>query len=338
MKRNTLKNIAAFTLIEILIGVVISSIMMAAMYTTYSVVNNSYGQVADKAKISRSGRDIVEMLMRDIRMAGFKYILGTNTFTVGTETHSYPTRTYLEFKSGRNDLGSLFSKSDSHDPIIIVKSELGYTRAEIGAAISPPAKHDSEDLCCDKIHIVYDDFNQNDTTQPYKRYKTTYYAEPTCTKLEEVTPADPADATATATTPQCLDGTYSIYKAFESWIQVLGVDTGEWSSDCNECYVKQKVRDHVVDMEFIPFDIEGRKINPLEATSENPLEANRQKIYDIRVVDVRLTFRSKKEFFRTDKPRPVKGISNRIDTRIADKYLRDSVFVTIHTRNIGDGI
>ena len=319
MKRNTLKNIAAFTLIEILIGVVISSIMMAAMYTSYSVVNNSYGQVVDKAKISRSGRDIVEMLMRDIRMAGFKYILGTNTFTVGTETHSYPTRTYLEFKSGRDELneGILFSKSDSHDPIIIVKSELGYTGAEIGAAISSPAKHDSEDLCCDKIHIVYDDFNQNDTTQPYKRYKTTYYA---------LAITDGGDAR------------YAVYKTFESWIQVLGDATGEWRSDCNECYVEQKVRDHVVDMEFIPFDIEGRKINPLEATSENPLEANRQKIYDIRVVDVRLTFRSKKEFFRTDKPRPVKGISNRIDTRIPDKYLRDSVVVTIHTRNIGSGI
>ena len=317
MKRNTLKNIAAFTLIEILIGVVISSIMMAAMYTTYSVVNNSYGQVVDKAKISRSGRDIVEMLMRDIRMAGFKYILGTNTFTVGTETHSYPTRTYLEFKSGRNDLGSLFSKSDSHDPIIIVKSELGYTRAEIGAAISPPTKHDSEDLCCDKIHIVYDDFNQNDTTQPYKRYKTTYYA---------LAITDGGDAR------------YAVYKTFESWIQVLGDATGEWRSDCNECYHEQKVRDHVVDMEFIPFDIEGRKINPLEATSENPLEANRQKIYDIRVVDVRLTFRSKKEFFRTDKVRPVKGISNRVWEKEEDKYLRDSVVVTIHTRNIGDGI
>jgi len=316
MKRNTLKNIAAFTLIEMLIGVVISSIMMAAMYTTYSVVNNSYGQVVDKAKISRSGRDIVEMLMRDIRMAGFKYILGTNTFTVGTETHSYPTRTYLEFKSGRNDLGSLFSKSDSHDPIIIVKNELGYTRAEIGAATSP-AKHDSKDLCCDKIHIVYDDFNQNDTTQPYKRYKTTYYA---------LAITDGGDAR------------YAVYKTFESWIQVLGDATGEWRSDCNECYHEQKVRDHVVDMEFIPFDIEGRKINPLEATSENELEANRQKIYDIRVVDVRLTFRSKKEFFRTDKVRPVKGISNRVWEKEEDKYLRDSVVVTIHTRNIGDGI
>ena len=66
MKKNYLKNILAFTLIEVLIGIVISSIMMAAMYTTYSVVNNSYSQVTDRAKISRSGRDIVEMLMRDI--------------------------------------------------------------------------------------------------------------------------------------------------------------------------------------------------------------------------------------------------------------------------------
>ena len=71
MKKNYLKNILGFTLIEVLIGVVISSIMMAAMYTTYSVVNKSYSQVTDRAKISRSGRDIVEMMMRDIRMAGF---------------------------------------------------------------------------------------------------------------------------------------------------------------------------------------------------------------------------------------------------------------------------
>ena len=319
MKRNTLKNIAGLTLIEILIGVVISSIMMAAMYTTYSVVNNSYGQVVDKAKISRSGRDIVEMLMRDIRMAGFKYILGTNTFTVGTETHSYPTRTYLEFKSGRNDLGSLFSKSDSHDPIIIVKSELGYTRAPIGAPISSPPKHDSKDLCCDKIHIVYDDFNQNDTTQPYKRYKITYYALPV------------VDGE---------DKRYAAYKTLESWVQVIGDETGEWKNDCTECYDEQ-IRDHIVDMEFIAFNHEGRIINPNHARPDNTNAAQRGKIYDTRAVDVRLTFRSKNEFFRfapsAGKPRLVKGLSDRT-IAFLDKYLRDSVVVTIHTRNIGEGI
>ena len=63
-------------MIEILIGVAIASIMMAAMFASYTVVNNTYSRVTDVAGISRSGRDIVSMLMRDIRMAGFKYYYG----------------------------------------------------------------------------------------------------------------------------------------------------------------------------------------------------------------------------------------------------------------------
>ena len=56
MKKSKFKNIAGLTLLEMLIGVVISSIMMGAIYTTYTVVNNSYSQVTERAKISRSGR------------------------------------------------------------------------------------------------------------------------------------------------------------------------------------------------------------------------------------------------------------------------------------------
>ena len=41
MRKNKFNNVAGLTLIEIMLGVVISSIMMAAMYTTYNVVNNS---------------------------------------------------------------------------------------------------------------------------------------------------------------------------------------------------------------------------------------------------------------------------------------------------------
>ena len=306
MKKYNLKNIAGLSLVEMLIGIVITSMMILAIITSYNVVNKSYSQVTDRAKISRSGRDIVEMMMRDIRMAGFRYILGTNT--IGTSPYM-PTRSYLEFKGGDTTI------FESHDPIIIEKNVLGFS---VDGSADPEPKHEDDDLCCDRIHIVYDDFNQNHETQPYKRYKITYFAK----KVDEGG-----------------DKRYAVFKTVQSWIQEIGDDTGVWTTDdCPECYVEQKVRDHVVDMEFIPFDIEGRKINPLEATPENELEANRQKIYDIRVVDVRLTFRSKKEFFRTDKPRPVKGISNRIDTRIPDKYLRDSVVVTIHTRNIGDGI
>ena len=66
--------IAGFTLIEILIAVVISSIMMGAMFTSYSVVNSTYQQVTDKAKISQAGRDLVGQILREVRMAGYKYI------------------------------------------------------------------------------------------------------------------------------------------------------------------------------------------------------------------------------------------------------------------------
>ena len=81
MKKNK-KSISGITLIEILIGIVISMIMMGAMFTSYSVVNSSYSQVSDKAKISQSARNLVGMLVRDVRMAGFKYFNDTINKTI----------------------------------------------------------------------------------------------------------------------------------------------------------------------------------------------------------------------------------------------------------------
>lgn len=66
--------IAGLTLIEILIAIVISSLMMLAMFTSYTIVNSTYRQVTDRAKISQAGRDLVGQVLREIRMAGFKYL------------------------------------------------------------------------------------------------------------------------------------------------------------------------------------------------------------------------------------------------------------------------
>ena len=71
--KKKLSSIAGVTLIEILIGILISVVMMAAMYTSYSVVNSTYSQVSDRAKISSAGRDVVGMMLREIRNAGYKY-------------------------------------------------------------------------------------------------------------------------------------------------------------------------------------------------------------------------------------------------------------------------
>ena len=295
MKKNKFNNNAGITLIEILIGVAISTIMMAAMYTTYSVVNNSYSQVTDRATISRSGRDIIGMLMRDIRLAGFKYYFGVNNDGISKND-------YLQYVGGNSTI------NESHDPLIIVKNELGYTTSSL------PTKHNSNDMCCDKIHIVYGDFNQSDVTQPYKRYKITYYALPRSNGSDKY---------------------YGIYKTKESWIQSITETSGSWSDSCDECYTGELIRDHLTDMEFIAFDKQGRIINPPPSPDN---AATRGDLYNIRIVDVRLTFRSTKEFFRfnasSDKPRLVKGLGDRT-REFLDKYLRDSVVVTVHTRNIG---
>ena len=304
MKKKDLKSIAGLTLLEMLIGVVISSIMMGAIYTTYTVVNNTYSQVTERAKISRSGRDIVEMMMRDIRMAGFKYILGTNT-------RGWPTRSYLKFDGGNTTIAK------SHDPIIIEKGEsalgpMGSSESRIAIQGHP----DEGSKCCDRIHIVYDDFNQNDENQPYKRYKITYYAAPLTDK----------------------DGQrYVAYKSLRSWSQTIDKDDGKWVDDCSECYIGQKIRDHIVDMEFVPLDAEGRVLSPLPRPGSNP-EA-RENLYNIRAVDLRITFRSKSNFFKFkgSKPRFVKGLGDR-GHDFDDTKLRDSVVVTIHTRNIGGGL
>ena len=316
MKKNKLNNNVGLTLIEILIGIVISSLMMAAMYTTYSVVNNSYSQVTDRAKISRSGRDIIGMLMRDIRLAGFKYYYGVNVAGISKND-------YLQYVGGDS------SVKDSHDPIIIVKNELGYTTDTSEA--SDTEKHNvvkedgvwvdsaTEDMCCDKIHIVYGDFDQNNLEQPYKRYKITYFALPRSSGNDKF---------------------YGIYKTKESWIQAVTDISGTWTADpilCPECYSSELIRDHLTDMEFNAFDNQGKILNPPPSPDNS---STRGDLYNIKIVDVRLTFRSKKEFFRAEpqdnKPRLVKGLGDRT-REFFDKFLRDSVVVTVHTRNIGAG-
>ena len=262
MKKNKLKNIAGLTLIEMLIGVVISSIMMAAIYTTYTVVNNSYGQVTERAKISRSGRDIVEMMMRDIRMAGFKYILGTNTLDL-------PNRSYLQFVGGDTSI------LESHDPLIIEKGNDALGPLDGGAVRIVEENHPDEgSKCCDRLHIVYDDFNQNDATQPYKRYKITYFG--LQINNEDGNPDNDF---------------YGVYKTKESWIENDDNPFGNWTSRCTECYTDQLVRSHLVDMEFLLFDENGHH---LWKDGDYPLPNNDQRInlYKIKQVDMSLIFLS----------------------------------------------
>ena len=359
---NSLKNNSGLTLIEILIGIVITTLMMGAMYTSYNVVNKTYSQVSEKANISKTSRDLVSMLMRDIRMAGFKYYAGSQeikkfandvpTCSNGIPPVVLPNTSYFAFDNGYTD------ETKSHNPIVIKRKLLGnskitHTEQEdlnpprilpvtanwTNSSLTADQKLKlSTDLCCDQIEIVYEDFNQNHFDNPFKKYRVTYYAEKT----------GGGD-----------DARYGVFKSVEMWHQTRAesdcawpsISNLGWTTDatiCPECIKRELVRDYVVDMEFIPFDKYGVIIKNSSGEYPRPIPTGdiniRDRLYDIRGVDIRLTFRSKEHFFsrvNSFKKMPKELLSDRKGTgenspnQSNDYFLRDSIIVTVNTRNIG---
>ena len=345
MNNISFKNQKGLTLIEIMIGIIITSLMMGALYTTYSVVNSTYSQVSEKAKISRSSRDLVSMLMRDIRMAGFKYYAGSQTISKFADDTSgeclpdgmiLPKKSYFTFENGFID------EKLSHNPLVIRKDRIGFQNTK-DESISIQSDVDGTGLCCDQIEIVYEDFNQNDLNQPFKKYRITYFA-------DEKSDSDGSNKR------------FAVYKTVESWSQARtdadkteDEETGEvtclwpadydpategWQKDCPECVDKELVRDHIEDMEFIPFDKDGLIIKDSAGDYPAPEIAGtgiRKRLFDISGVDIRLTFRSKDDFYKEVQKKTIAGLDDRSKEN-EDKFLRDSVIVTVNTRNIGGSL
>ena len=293
----------------------------------YNVVNNTYSQVSDVASISRAGRDVVSMMMRDVRMAGFKYYYGV---FAGAE-EDIPAQDYLQYVTGDTE----DTKYESHAPIIIYKDTLnykeidGYIAVNKGSGykgVSPDTKITGKDaeetkslsLCCDRIHIVYGDFDAN-TEQQYKKYRISYFALPMEKMSGSVT----------------VDKYYAIYRSKESWKQPTIDDPGRWITEesefCPDCYQAELMREYLVDMEFIALDRYGERINTDPAEDHN-------KLYDIRSVDIKLTFRSSspKGYFKRKIKNVIKSFDEDRMESITDSFHRESIFVTVHTRNIGE--
>ena len=276
-------SIAGVTLIEILIGIIISVVMMAAMFTSYTVVNNSYSQVADRAKISTAGRDVIGMLLRDIRLAGFKYY-----------NDNIPT-------------------SNEHAPIIITKSS-NFSQA------------------CDKIEIVYGtiagkpkgDFDKGDLKYEYERYKITYECKRSKIPDKSAPPLPgnkypPIDA-------------FAVYKSKVKW-NTTGKNWDDGENDNNpKTYGPSLVTDYISDLVFNAIDDKGLLIKP----PPTPINATKDKLYKIKTIDIALTVRSSKDFFRTSKVRKIFAMTDSSrNIKKTDKFLRDTIVVTAHARNVG---
>jgi prepilin-type N-terminal cleavage/methylation domain-containing protein len=66
-------NQKGFTLPELLIGLAISSIIIAASFGSYIVIKNNYDFQKDMKNISQSSRAVATMIMRDVRLAGYNF-------------------------------------------------------------------------------------------------------------------------------------------------------------------------------------------------------------------------------------------------------------------------
>ena len=67
-----IKKNSAFTLIETMVALVISTIAVAAMYNAYLFFNKSSQGLLDKAAISNAGRTSLSVIAKDLRNAGYK--------------------------------------------------------------------------------------------------------------------------------------------------------------------------------------------------------------------------------------------------------------------------
>jgi len=74
----------AFTLVEMLVALAVSSIIIIASYASYEMVATQYKKNMDVADMHTSGRAIMRIIERDIRMAGFEYRDKDAKITYGT--------------------------------------------------------------------------------------------------------------------------------------------------------------------------------------------------------------------------------------------------------------
>ena len=257
-------DIKGITLIEILIGIVVSSIMMGAMLTSYNVVNGSYSQIIDKASIGNSTRSFSEMLLRDIRMAGYKYF----DDNLITETN--------------NNLDI---------PIEIIKNDGG---------------------CCDSITLVYGDFDRSQAgDKRFIRYKVQYTSAPQI--IED----------------GIVSGVFQILKTKQKWNN----KNNDWevSDDDTDTYASEIVTDFVSDIEIVAKDRLGNIMTP----PPNLTNSNRSMINSIYTVEIFLTYRTKKNFYKRNRERTTLSLYGKDrDQVFNDRFLREPVILNAYTRNL----
>jgi len=76
-------NKKAFTLVEMLVALAVSAVIISATYASFELIKNQYKRNTDISQLHSSGRAIMQVLEREIRMAGYEFRDGNGVMTYG---------------------------------------------------------------------------------------------------------------------------------------------------------------------------------------------------------------------------------------------------------------
>ena len=76
-------NKKAFTLVEMLVALAVSAVIVSATYASFELIKNQYKRNTDISQLHSSGRAIMQVLEREIRMAGYEFRDGNGVMTYG---------------------------------------------------------------------------------------------------------------------------------------------------------------------------------------------------------------------------------------------------------------
>jgi prepilin-type N-terminal cleavage/methylation domain-containing protein len=61
-----------YSFLELLLAMVVSSVILAACYASYTMVSNEYNRISAFAETQENGVAVLQLISRDLRMAGYK--------------------------------------------------------------------------------------------------------------------------------------------------------------------------------------------------------------------------------------------------------------------------
>ena len=76
-------NKKAFTLVEMLVALAVSAVIISATYASFELIQKQYKKNIDVTQLHTSGRSIMQVLEREVRMAGYEFRDGNGVMTYG---------------------------------------------------------------------------------------------------------------------------------------------------------------------------------------------------------------------------------------------------------------